>query len=532
MDGDEGRAVTPGMAFIQRPGFYWFVFSLILAWGVVSRIAWTYLYGVPIIQPDSFTYWLPAVSSPLWPWSWCRTAGYPFLIVLGLGLFHHPVGILILQNVLTIAAALFLHYAIRTQLHKPWLATLMLIYSLLFLKGIQGEYLMLSEAFARVTYLSFLALIILIWTRLTAPRAAILCAVTLISILIRPAAIALVPIFPITLLLKMWAKKDLSLRTLFVHSGLFLSTIAVVLLIYSIQFQSKYRYFGLTAYSGFALFVQAAQYIDFQSPRYADLKQELKPLIDVYREKYSSRRQYQMSWLIYGTMDDQLRTDFGDNSPAKIIKTYAEKHPGDQILPVRINGIYYDLAKEGIAAHLPEYLLYGARRTAGLLYYGGIWDDKARDPYFSTKSWDESRAFYMETADKPQPFAQYDLLKASIFFRLLAAPVRVLAMVMGVATKFLVCLAGIALIPLLRKSTFQDHRGPLTLLFIVSLIWIFYCALLGYISSADPGRYFLCVQDTFIFSVLFALDLGLTFLLKSKYPREIRPANHQLVVTQ
>jgi hypothetical protein len=337
---------------------YWLLFAAILSVGMAYRAFWTYLLAVPFVAPDSAGYLQAAILYPWAPFTEVRTAGAPLLFLIGASSVFDPVGILLAHHALWLTSSAALANAIRKHLGLLSLSLLILVYLTFNAKAISFEYYVLSEHLSRVMYAFYAAAAIATWRRPASKYLAGLIAVLVfINILAKPSAIILLPATIILYAAHTWRLRRVEPRRILSTGFLSIALALTLILSYSTWFKVRYGSFALSHFEGYNLFSHVGHLIDLDGPAYPELKRDLAPIMTVYRDKYVARGTLEPNWLVYGSVNQELKNDFGDVSPASLIVAYVRRTKGHIDLAA-VNKIFLDLAIEGIRAHPLDYLKY------------------------------------------------------------------------------------------------------------------------------------------------------------------------------
>ena len=74
---------------------YWAWFSAILGLGLLLRFFWMLVFGIPLIAPDSWSYFSPALLAPTMPISEIRTTMVPWIVAAAIVVIGHPMSIVV-----------------------------------------------------------------------------------------------------------------------------------------------------------------------------------------------------------------------------------------------------------------------------------------------------------------------------------------------------------------------------------------------------------------------------------------------------
>jgi hypothetical protein len=348
---------------------YWVAFALIIAGAIGLRAFWTYTLQLPFVTPDSPSY-LRALVEHWWlPISARRTAGLPFLISISLQAFRHPVGILIVNNMLAIGSGILLAIAIRNVLRQNLLSLIALFVVTFTSKDLAQEYLLMTEHCSRVLFIVYAALMLWVFQN---PRrywlAALIGLTTTLNILVKPDAIVLIVATLLAFAAAFWLSAK-SRRDFAMAAAVFLSATIIPLLAYMAEFKAQFGTFGLTQAGGRNQFSHVGHLTLLDGGKHPELKARLKPLIEPYKRDYADKRDYQPNWLISGTVTPELKNNFGDRNPKDEVLDYVRKrYP--EFTDRWINEVYGDLALEAMMTHPIEYLRYAMEQGAFLWQRG------------------------------------------------------------------------------------------------------------------------------------------------------------------
>ena len=350
------------------------VLVVVISLGTLLRIFWTWTLKVPYLEPDSADYLQQAMANPLFPISEVRTVGSPCLIAAALMLFQHPIGILIVNNLLWLFSTLMIVWALIGHAFLRLCALPTAVYLSFVQKNLAFEYFLLSEHVARVFYVVYFAIIIGCVRKAWQPWVVLaLSLVVVFNVLVKPSALVLIPVtllyFPMVAVWLSPARR----RQLGAAAVMFLSITGSCLFGYGYLFHKQYGPYEFTNFTGWNLYSHVGQFTVLDDGIYPELKQELRRVLPLYNEKYVSEGNHQPDWLVYGSSKRRLSDDFGGESPASIIQHYVEsnKAEGSQSNVARMNEIYLALAEEAIKAHPGKYFWYALIQTAGLFPHSG-----------------------------------------------------------------------------------------------------------------------------------------------------------------
>ncbi len=302
------------------------------------------------------TYIEPVLQHPWWPFSEFRTAGLPVFYLLSVSMAGSPVGILVAQNLLGLGACAAVTVAIRRYLRLGLASLVILVFLLFNPKEMSFEYRALTEHLSAMLYLLYAAAALATLRFPKSVRIAVtLGLLVLFNVLVKPSAVVLVVSTVILYAFHAWRERQNRIRYFTRVCGSFIAPVAGGLCLYVIAFRIQYGDYSMTHFGGYVAFGHAGQLVDLDSPKYAGIKRELRPLIESYRAKYVSRHEYLTDWLASGSGSPGTERDFGNRSPYAIIKAHVSNLP-EQMQQQAMNRIFGDLAFEGIRAHPFEYL--------------------------------------------------------------------------------------------------------------------------------------------------------------------------------
>jgi hypothetical protein len=542
---------------------YWSLFAAILALGIALRAIWTYAYGLPGVTPDTRTYLLAAAESPALPFSEMRTAGVPLLLVVSVGLFGHPSGILLAHNLLWLGSTLGAALAVRYWLAAPLLSLCVLAYLSFSATNLAQEYLLMSEHLSRVLYVFFFAaaLYVLRWPdRLGG--AVLMAFLVFCNILSKPSAVVLVVATPMFYaLLAGSATPGLRWR-IASNAMVFLALVIVGLLGYAALYDHKYGKFALTSFQGWNLFSHTGHLVNLDSDLYPEIKQELRQFMPIYIVKYAKHHRYRPNWLVYGSTDAGLRTDFGDQSPAAVVRRYASENDTGGSVIARMDRIYLDLALEGIRTNPQQYLAYATKQALELFKAGYSFDfyPVAPSVSFLARHAEDLRSYQEYFTPRYSPpnalFGKIESCAANFFVsafcsaladrswygrytdaRLLFALYVVDEFYVTIATPIrwafdrlptlTLVLLPIAALPLAWRGS-RRRRLSATAALLATVLFG-YGLFLGLLNVSDPPRFLATVQDLIIFmslAIVFSAAIALRRLVVATVARRAFLSQH------
>lgn len=340
---------------------FWQAVLAILGVGLVLRLGFLAIFGIPFTVPDSMSYLYPAWNDPVLPLSEVRTLMVPWLIAGSITVFHHPAGIIATYILLWLFGSLLTVFTLKRVFGLRLLGMLLLSYLSLTQKNLAFEFLLLSEHPAAVGYEVTLALMLLSLRGRSWLWPLSIAAAVLFSILVKPSALVLMP------LIAVWTAAMISLdRSHWLKRLAFgLATVALVtaaLLVNMAAFQQRFGSFAMSHFDGYNFFAQVGHLTVYDGEKHKEIKAELSEFLPLYASKYAARHDYQWNWLIYSAFNDELRADFGDKSPIRTVL----RHLGTTHMKPA-NDVFRDLAVEAVKAHPWEYAKLTAWTTGYLL---------------------------------------------------------------------------------------------------------------------------------------------------------------------
>lgn len=499
---------------------YWGAFGVLFTAGLALRTFWTVTLGAPYITPDSFRYVHPAVVSLAFPISERRVPGTPYLVSLGVTLFHHPVGILVMQNLVWVISTLAITLTLDRKLKLRFWSLAVLAYLVFNPKNLAFEYLAMSEHASRTLYLIYFAALI---ASLGAKRwlwvGPVLAVAVLANILVKPSAVVLVPATLIYFaILALWPLRGRR-SWIAANAVIFAAIVSAGVAAYGLAFKDRFGTFNLTNFTGFALFCHVGHLTDLKGGKYPTIKRELAEFLPRYVENFANRGEFKPNWLCYGSVDDELSAAFGDRSPWRTIREYVDKRPGEHSWLARVNAIYVDLAIEGIRANLGPYLAHAARQATLLFIRGPTW---GYGNYFRPESLEKHETDYAKVvkwlgpladAAPPRPPHVEPRVRRQadgVYQAYRMASTAVAAA--GTLAIFVVVLVG-GLGPLItRRLWIHGPRTPLQYHRLVAfamavVIVLGYGAFLGLVNMAEAPRFLVNVQDLMVVAGVLAAAL-------------------------
>jgi hypothetical protein len=473
----------------------------------------------------------------------------PLVTSLSTAIFQHPVGMLLGFNLLSVGSAVALTLAVRWRLKLNLVALLVLAAMLFTPKDVSFEYFHMSEHVSRCFYVLFAAAILYFdrW-RTSFWYIAALALIALLNILAKVSAVILLPVVAVLYAYFWLTERDERWR-LVRSLSLFLLLIAGSMLAYAGAYKQKFGVFAISQSNGFHFLAHVGQFIDLDGGAYPDLKKELRPVIELYRKKYASVGDHRPNWIVYGSFDEDMRADFGNQSPARIISAYVSRQRSDRIREGQ-NEIYSTLAWEGIRAHPLEYLRFAADRFRHLfrdgyhfVYYEYL--PLARHVDRHRDELRRLREFIYESAGQKMPGtcpAPPVAEGAPWFFRMSMrgafepcsslpyddAATRAMAetltdLYVGNTTPFayfylrLPYVAAIAFLVVMLLAPWWRDPAATGYALILALIVFSYGVLLGLINVAEAARFMTSIQDLAILSMLIIIAVAMAQLRRAAF---------------
>ncbi len=520
---------------------FWAASGLVLLIALAIRVFWTATLQTPFISPDTASYVWAAMENPALPFGEQRTPGFPLAISIAAIVFHHPIGLLITANIAWLAATAALTFALAQWTRLRAVAFAMLVYLCFSPKDLTFEYYLMSEHYSRVMFMLYVAAALLVAQRpASLRRAGVLAAVTAASLLVKPTAMVC---FVSTLLLYgyCWWRRATERGAIVRHAALVSAVAAATLVLFMLAFDLRFGQFALTNFSGTNQFSHSGHLIDYASPRNAELKARLRPIMERYTREYVAKGDFQPNWLIYGSTTDKLRADFGEVSPRSIIEEYLRDH-GTIPDTYSMDRAYGAIASEGLKAHLPEYLSFALNRAEAFMRQGysfkySLFRPSALDFADHARQAQETRAMlYVKWNTPPPPCSASPPPPPQTFFVarfLLSGPLspcgkaagadpedvtrahivdQWFQMVAGAIEPIFAILPRIAwFFPLVLLAPAARTGAAMRALEVAAFAGVLslgYIALHGLINTAEPPRLFAPIQDVVVLMFLAAIASG------------------------
>ncbi len=358
------------------------VLALLLV-GLFAHRAWlSVALGTPFTTPDSPSYLAPALSDPVLPLSEIRTLGVPWLCSLGLALWGNLSGVLALHNLLWAASTALLVFTLRARMRLGALPWLVFLYLSLTQKNLSFELTLMSEHPSRCLYTLYFAVLVRCWGECRTRTTLALTGLTIANVLVKPTAIVLVPITGLAYLMFRLRDPRLPWRTVLRQVALAVALVIAFQAAYASAYAVRFGRFATSAFTGSALFSQVGHLVDLDAPTHLELKAELRRILPRYVTSYVSRGVHEPNWLVFGSLDDRLRRDFGDLSPGRSVREYVVRHRDPaRTFQQQLDDLFKELAVEGIRAHPGSYLSLACSDFVRLFrdglgpFYGGTIDD-------------------------------------------------------------------------------------------------------------------------------------------------------------
>ena len=386
---------------------FWCAFGVIFLTGFGVRIYWMWALGLPYIVPDSLSYILPALENPYLPFGEARTAGVPYLASIGLAMMAHPIGFTMMYTALWAVSTVAIVVVCFSVLNLRVLALILLAYLCFIQKNMALEFTILSEHAARTMYLFSISIMLLSIRRISILVGVCLGLAAFFNIMIKPSAMAFLPLIVIWYGLAWFFFSRHSARRVMVSAGVCLSVIATLMVLYMSAFDKRYNSFAISHFDGFNLYAQVGHLTVLDTGIYPEIKSELEEFLPLYVEKYADQRKYAWNWLIYGATNEEMKADFGDRSPVKSVIEYV----GHQSMK-ETNIILGELAVEGIKQNPIKYLdlvAYTFHQLAFIGFsfnYADFFSEKSLD-YHREQSVEMYRWFLEDTGWNDTPLRQH-----------------------------------------------------------------------------------------------------------------------------
>ena len=504
--------VSEGKKSISRSGVFYIGAGTILLLAILFRIVWTRSVYFPGNTPDGYTYLLPALQSPKFPLDEARSIGFPYLISFSLAVFRHPIGILIVQNLLSVAAAVVLALGLRRCLDSDVVALLVLTYMLFCSKNVAFEYLLLSENLFRCAVAILLGS--LLWSfrrRASLFYTAFLGLLTLVAILTKPSAIVLVPAVMAGLAAGRWASPQRAWKNVMKPLVVYSAVVVSVIVGYMTVFYGRFGSFQIASMTGFSLYWNVNRLTDLDGPAYPEVKRELRKFFPAYLEKHKKYGENLGDWAVWGSSSPEIERELGKQNPEKVVRAYVQTHGTGSVFH-RMDRVFLDLAVEGIRAHPLKYILMSFQSTLGLLRNGLTFsypimpiretaDISSRVRFF--RDW----FFVARTPAKgivvPEGFRP--LSNQSVAILVPETLSGFLAMTFKAFFFASVAIFGLGALVAGLDRTEKERLLPLMPIGLTITLYLVFC---GFLLVAEPARFLLPVQDLIVAAVLALALLG------------------------
>lgn len=504
----------------RRKKLFFFAFAAILLLAMGCRYVWTRSVLFPGTTPDGRTYLLPALAHPKLPLDEARPIAFPYLISTSLALFGHPIGILIVHNLLALVSATVLALAVRERLGSPIVALVLLVYMLFCAKNVAFEYLLLTEHLSRCVFALVIGL--LLWVRRPGPAlASLLAALTMIAVLAKPNALILAPGVLVGLLVSDRFSRG-KWKTISTAAGVYVAIVVFSLAGYMTLQALRFGAFQITSMTGHALYWQVNLLTDLDGPAHPEVKRELRRFLPRYLAEYGRLRRNLGNWAVFDARTPEIERVLGKTSPSEVVRGYAESHGSGPVFR-RMDRVFLDLALEGIRAHPWRYLKMSLRSTVALIWHGLTFSYSvmptedtnvdARAEFF--RSWSIVAGAKSEHLVVPAGFHSANPRSAVVL-----APE-------AVSRLFEVWFVPLALVAVGLFAWIAGAVQPepldaekLRLLAPAAVTIGCYALLCGFILNGEPPRFLLVVQDLLVLLALTLLAMDCRSLSRLGSPRE------------
>jgi hypothetical protein len=498
-------------ASISRSRFFPLGFGAIVVLAIVCRIVWTKSVYVPANTPDGWRYLLPALENPKFPLNEVRPIAFPYLISFSLAVFRHPVGILIVHNVLAIAAAAVLALGVRRCLRSDAVSLILLAYMLFSAKNVAFEYLLLTEHLYRCVVALVLGILLWLCKPASLAVAAGLAVLTLVGVFTKPTAVVLVPAVLTGFLVRRWVSPRWAWRDLWKPSLVYAAVVAAFVGAYMTAFHRRFGSFQITSMTGFALYWNVNPLTDLEGPAHPEVKRELRKFFPLYLEKYAEHGQNLGDWVIWGSKSPEIERDFGEQSPERVVYAYVQTRGSGSVFH-RMDRVFMDLSIEAIRAHPMKYLRMSVRSTLDLVRSGLTFSYPVMP--LEDASEISSRVWFFRNWSVVAHVPADDLVVPAGFRPVSRRSIAVLApeiVSRSVETWFRgFLLASLILFGATAWAAALDRSGREDLLALAPLAVGIgsYVLLCGFIVPGEPPRYLQPVQDIFVAGVLAVFLIG------------------------
>jgi hypothetical protein len=496
---------------IRSLGF-WSLVILLLVSALISRIDTSLYVKFPYWTPDSQSYVEPSMKHPLLAFSEIRTIGVPLIVSLSIGLFDHPVGVLLIHNALWLISTLALVISLVRRLGNRLIAMAMLLVLCYLQKNLSYELMMMSEHCARCLYCLWAALLISGWGRFNRTRILLIALVTAANIFVKPTAMVLLPATVVALLTSQRSEPERRVAAAVSLCIVFLSTIGLLIAGYLVMYKHRFGYFGLLGTVGHNLYAHVAHLTNLESDRYPEVMARLRRIMPAYFREHSARDEYLGDWVLYGSLrDKQHHIYFGDDYPGRIVREYAATTAGPQSQVKREQKVFFFLAFDAIRAHPGGYLRHVIASAWRLVHRG--WTSEFHIymyPKDSIDGWCRLLLQHNRSCALPGWLSDNqessDVMQGFTYLNV--------ALVVLVSAAYRACIwvlpwLAILLLPQLRKSEARHNAG---------IYWALLTATAGFVMShaliivSEPGRFFASMQDLAFLLLLLVLSAELGWL--------------------
>lgn len=536
----ERRLMTSfGRQYVSDRDF-WIVFGMLLAGGIAMRGYWAWALGLPYVVPDSMSYVAPALANPLLPFNEARTAGVPYLTVIGMGIAGHPMGLIAIYNLLWLCSTVAIIYTAKKVMGLRLLALLFMAYLCFVQKNLALEFSILSEHAASAIYMLTVSVMLLTLRRPSLSAGLAVGLLTVFNIMVKPSAMAFLPVIPIWYAMLWYFNRD---RVPVIIKSFAISIIVIATLMggYMKAFENRYGSFTISHFDGFNFFAQNAHLTVLDGGIYPKIKEDMATFLPLYVKKYTDFHRYAWNWVIYSSANPEMKEDFGEQSPVRsILKFQGNQNMGPT------NKVMKELAIEGVKANPLGYLntsvyILGSLMIGGYNFSYGNFMTEDSLPYHRSQANELKRWFFEKEGWTDTPLRQrirsgLERHPGGIPEGTMPAGFNSASTIVGWMTHFLGMLAWVAFgaaVPLFvivvlvsvpaivrRRFSFRGETvrivgsiwalpaKPLAATVLIGLAVLGYCTAVSFYCVSDPTRFLANVQNLYLLTFLGIISLA------------------------
>jgi|GEM_PF-6092201 len=330
---------------------YWVWFWAILGFGLVLRVFWMLVFGIPLIAPDSWSYLSPALLASTMPISEIRTTTVPWIIALAIATIGHPMSIVLAHVLMWAISSVAIVLTLKKAFNIKVLGLVVLCFFAFTEKNLVFEFHLLSEHAARCFYLLFMAIVIIGISNLNFAVSLGMALVTLANIFVKPSAMPMT-ILALIFFVSLHLFQSVSVKRFAAHMLCYCGVVGIGLFSYMSAFEDRFGNFSLSNFDGYNLYAQVAHLTKLDGGIYPEIKSDMKTYLPTYVEKYANKGEYALNWVIYGSASDEMLAQIGPRSPIVSVNEYLGANSNMQ----RANKIFRELSIEGITENPLSYV--------------------------------------------------------------------------------------------------------------------------------------------------------------------------------